>query len=47
MSKKVYWYTQEVLFETHLFGKPYYWLKDIDGHIYLAKQDENGNPDLS
>jgi hypothetical protein len=47
MSKKVYWHTQEVLFQTHLFGKDYFWMKDGDGTVYLAKIDENGNPDLS
>lgn len=45
--KKQKWFTQTVLFKTHLFGKDYFWMQDVDGTVYLAKVDENGNPDLS
>lgn len=34
---KTYYYTQEVLFQTELFGKTYFWMKDVDGTIWLAK----------
>ena len=37
MAKKQYWYTQEILFLTEHFGKPYFYMKDVDGHIYIAK----------
>lgn len=47
MTKTVLWYNQKVLFRTELFGREYYWLQDTDDTIYLAKMDENGNPDLS
>ena len=40
------WYNQKVLFFTELFGKPYYWMEDGDGTIYLAKCGEDGNPVL-
>ncbi len=36
MNKTMY-YTQEILFATKLFGKDYFWMKDVDGTIYLAK----------
>lgn len=45
--KKVMWFSQEVLNETYLFGKLYFWMKDVDGTIYLVRKDENGNPDLT
>jgi hypothetical protein len=44
---KTFWYNQQVLMETYLFGKSYYWMQDTEGTIYLAKNDANGNPDLS
>jgi hypothetical protein len=31
------WNGHKVLFITSLFGKNYYWLRDHDGTIYLAK----------
>lgn len=34
---KQYWHSQEVLLLTEHFGKPYFYLKDGDGHIYIAK----------
>lgn len=34
---KTYYFTQEVLFQTTLFGRDYFWMKDVDGKIYLAK----------
>lgn len=37
MANRQYWHTQEILFMTEHFGKYYFYLKDIDGHIYLAK----------
>jgi hypothetical protein len=37
MANKQYWYTQEVLGLVEHFGKLYFYLKDVDGHIYLAK----------
>lgn len=48
--KKQLWFTQEVLFLTELFGKVYFWLRDVDGTIYLAKSketDEGLVPDLT
>jgi len=50
MAKKNMYYTQEVLFLTELFGKVYFWMKDIDGHIYLTKSKEHKDglvPDLT
>ena len=44
---KTFYYSQEILFRTTLFGKDYYWMKDVDGKIYLARIDKNGNPDLT
>lgn len=41
---KVKYFSQEVLAKTELFGKEYYWMKDVDGTIYLVGTDENGNP---
>jgi hypothetical protein len=41
------WMTQEVLFDTWLFGKHYVWMKDVDGTIWLAKLDEENNPVLT
>lgn len=43
MTKKQYWHTQEVLFLTEHFGKPYFYLKDIDGTIYIAKAKQVGD----
>ena len=40
MKKQMY-YTQEILFQTNLFGKDYFWMKDVDGTIYLAKAVES------
>ena len=39
--KKQMWFTQEILLETSLFGKDYFWMKDVDGHIYLARAVPN------
>lgn len=47
MAKKNMWFSQEVLFKTFLFGKEYFWMKDIDGTVYLAKVGADGNPDLT
>lgn len=33
---KQYWHTQEILLFTEHFGKPYFYLKDIDEHIYMV-----------
>lgn len=41
---KVKYFSQEVLSKTFLFGKIYYWMKDVDGTIYLVKSDNEGNP---
>lgn len=32
---------------TWLFGKEYYWLRDVDGTIYLAHVGEDGLPRLA
>ena len=51
--KKQKWFTQTILFKTYLpaggwaKGREYFFMQDVDGTIYLAKVDENGNPDLS
>lgn len=37
MAKKQYWHNQEIIFLTEHFGKPYFYLKDGDGTIYIAK----------
>jgi hypothetical protein len=37
MAKKQYWYTQEILFLTEHFGKKYFYMKDVDGHIYAVR----------
>lgn len=37
---------QKVLFETELFGKRYFWMKDPTGVTYLVKE-KDGVPDLS
>lgn len=44
---KQYYMSQEVLFQTTLFGKQYFWMKDGDGVIYLAKVGDDGQPDFS
>ena len=44
MAKKNMYLTQEILFETNLFGKEYFWMKDIDGTVYLVKKGEDGTP---
>ena len=41
------WMGQKVQFMTVLFGKEYYWLRDGDGTVYLAKVGKNGLPDVS
>lgn len=38
---KQQWYTQTVLGVTHLFGKDYVWMRDVDGTVYLAKWENN------
>ena len=35
--KKRMWFSQEILGETYLFGKEYFWMKDVDNTIYLAR----------
>lgn len=50
MNNKVMYYTQEVLFHTEHYGKPYFWLKDVDGHVYMVRATETANglvPDLT
>jgi len=47
MAKKNLYMGQEVLFKTVLFDKEYFWMKDGDGVIYLAKVGEDGLPDFS
>lgn len=40
MSKKQYWNGHEVLFQSHLFGKEYFFMKDPhDGLIWLAQAE--------
>jgi hypothetical protein len=41
------WAGQAIEFKTELFGRDYYWMRDLDSTIYLAKVGVNGNPDLS
>lgn len=41
------WMGQKILFDTHLFGKNYYWMQDGDGTIWLALMDEYGTPVLA
>lgn len=41
------WMNQRVEFLTMLFGKEYYWMRDGDGTIYLARVGKDGLPDLS
>lgn len=36
--------SQKVICKTELFGKNYYYMKDVDGTIYLVGMDEDGNP---
>lgn len=40
------YFTQTVLFKTHLFGKNYFWMKDVDGQIYLTHENEDGLPEI-
>ena len=40
------WHSQRVEFLTFLFGKEYYWMRDGDGTVYLARVGKNGNPEL-
>lgn len=46
---KQYYFTQEIIHLCYLFGKPFVFLKDVDGHIYgvPAKDDTSWEPDLS
>lgn len=39
--KKQKWFTQTILFQTNYFGKDYFMMQDVDGHIYLAKAVPN------
>lgn len=39
--------TQKITARTELAGKEYFWMRDLDGTDYLAKIDENGNPDFT
>ena len=41
------WMGQKVDLLTVLFGKEYYWLRDGDGTVYLAKVGKDGLPNLS
>ena len=54
MAKKQFWYSQEVLHFCEMFGKYYFFLKDVDGHIYGVKAklvdspaDFAGNPKIA
>jgi hypothetical protein len=38
------WKGQTITHLTELFGKRYYWMHDIDGTVYLAGIDDEGNP---
>ena len=40
------WHNQRVEFLTSLFGKEYYWMRDGDGTVYLARVGKDGNPEL-
>jgi hypothetical protein len=40
------YFTQTVLFKTHLFGKDYFWMEDVDGTTYLAHESEDGLPEI-
>lgn len=46
MKKELY-HGQEILFRTNLYGKDYFWMKDIEGTIYLVRMGEDGLPDFS
>lgn len=46
MTKKQFYFTQEILFLTEHFGKQYFYMKDVDGHIYGVRARENDNGDL-
>lgn len=35
--KKQKWWSQKILFMTEIVGKKYFWMEDVDGHIYIAK----------
>lgn len=37
--KKQKYFSQTILFQTHLFGKEYFWMEDVDGTTYLAKAE--------
>lgn len=39
--------TQKITARAEFYGKSYFWMEDIDGTIYLVREDENGIPDLS
>lgn len=41
------WMGQRVEFLTCLYGKEYYWMRDGDNVVYLAKVGKDGLPDLS
>lgn len=41
---KQFWRTQQILFTTYKFGKPYVWMKDVDGTIHLMRLDNDGEP---
>ena len=38
------WMTQKVEFLTSLFDREYYWMRDVDGKVYLAKVGKDGTP---
>lgn len=40
------YFTQTVLFKTHLFGKDYFWMEDVDGTTYLVHENEDGLPEI-
>jgi hypothetical protein len=48
---KQYYYTQEIIHFCYLFGKPFVFLKDVDGHIYgvpaIENEDGTFKPDLT
>lgn len=41
MSKRQYFMGQEILWLTQFAGKPYFWMKDGDGVVYLTKAKEH------
>ena len=40
MAKALYWHTQKVVHFCEMFGKYYFFLEDVDGHLYGVKAKE-------